>query len=87
VQPTASLVRGPAPKPRARNDSKPAGMVRERNHVMGRAEFFTLPGLPYALAADNFCPSSFVSFTSATRNKGGSCSGIRALAMGATTVG
>jgi MFS family permease len=43
--------------------------------------------LPYALAADNFCTSSLVSFTSAKRNKGLSCSGARALAIGATTVG
>lgn len=43
--------------------------------------------LPYALAADNFCTSSLVSFTSAKRNKGLSCSGVRALAIGATTAG
>jgi hypothetical protein len=42
---------------------------------------------PYSLAADNFSTSSFVSFTSTERNKGGSCSGVRALAIGATTVG
>jgi hypothetical protein len=47
----------------------------------------SLPGLPYSLAVDNFSTSSFVSFTSTERNKGGSCSGIRALATGATTVG
>jgi hypothetical protein len=41
----------------------------------------------YSLAVDNFSTSSFVSFTSTERNKGGSCSGIRALAIGATTVG
>ena len=55
------------------------------NHGAGRS--LALPGLPYALAADNFCTSSLVSFTSAKRNKGLSCSGVRALAMGATTVG
>ncbi len=55
------------------------------NHGAGRS--LALPGLPYALAADNFCTSSLVSFTSAKRNKGASCSGVRALAMGATTVG
>jgi hypothetical protein len=46
-----------------------------------------LLAFPYSLAVDNFSTSSFVSFTSTERNKGGSCSGIRALAIGAITVG